>query len=58
MADRSASTRWAFRRDFGRTRVLVVDSRAARCSTTATATSSREEWNWIVDRSREEVDTC
>jgi len=58
MADReSASTRWACRRDFGRTRVLVVDSRAARVlDDDHRDLVDEEEWNWIVDRSREEVD--
>jgi hypothetical protein len=57
-ADReSASTRWACRRDFGRTRVLVVDSRAARVlDEDHRDLVDEEEWSWIVDRSREEVD--
>jgi hypothetical protein len=58
MADReSASTRWACRRDFGRTRVLVVDSRAARVlDDDHRDLVDEDEWSWIVDRSREEVD--
>ena len=58
LADReSASTQWACRRDFGRTRVLVVDSRAARVlDDDHRELVDEEEWNWIVDRSREEVD--
>jgi hypothetical protein len=57
-ADReSASTRWACRRDFGRTRVLVVDSRAARVlDDDHRDLVDEDEWSWIVDRSREEVD--
>ena len=58
LADReSASTQWACRRDFGRTRVLVVDSRAARVLDDQHRDMvDEDEWNWIVDRSREEVD--
>src|SRR4051812_12450288 len=58
LADReSAATRWACRRDFGRTRVLVVDSRAARVlDDDHRELIDDEEWRWIVDRSREPVD--
>ncbi len=58
LADReSAATRWACRRDFGRTRVLVVDSRAARVlDDDHRDLVDEEEWAWIVDRSRDEVD--
>jgi hypothetical protein len=58
LADRdSAATQWACRRDFGRTRVLVVDSRAARVlDDDHRDLVDEEEWNWVVDRSREEVD--
>ncbi len=53
----SAATRWACRRDFGRIRVLIVDSRAARVLADGQRTLvDDEEWAWIVDRSREEVD--
>jgi PhoD-like phosphatase len=52
-----AATRWACLRDFGRTRVLVVDSRAARVlERDRRRLVDDEEWAWIVDRSREEVD--
>jgi hypothetical protein len=57
-ADReSASTRWACHRDFGRSRVLVVDSRAAR----VLADGHRDmvggdEWRWLVEKSRAELD--
>ena len=53
MCDReSAACRWAYFRDFGKTRLLVVDSRAAR----VLADDRREmidveEWDWIVDHS-------
>ena len=57
-ADReSAATRWACLRDFGRSRVLVVDSRAARVlDDDHRDMVDEDEWAWIVDRSREEVD--
>jgi hypothetical protein len=57
-ADReSAATRWACLRDFGRSRVLVVDSRAARVlDEDRREMVDEDEWAWIVDRSREEVD--
>ncbi len=57
-ADReSASTRWACRRDFGRSRVLVVDGRAARVLDDDHRDLVDEgEWAWITERSREEVD--
>jgi hypothetical protein len=56
-ADReSAATRWACRRDFGRSRVLVVDSRAARVlDDDHRDLVDDAEWDWIVARSREEV---
>ena len=57
-ADRdSASARWACYRDFGRSRVLVVDSRAAR----VLADGRRDmvddgEWEWIRVHSRGDFD--
>jgi hypothetical protein len=58
MADReSAATRWACMRDFGRSRVLVVDSRAARVlDEEHRQMVDDEEWEWISERSRAEVD--
>jgi hypothetical protein len=53
MCDReSAACRWAYHRDFGDSRLLVLDSRAAR----ALADGRREmvdaeEWDWIVEHS-------
>jgi PhoD-like phosphatase len=58
MADReSAASRWAFHRDFGKTRLVVVDSRAAR----VLADGKRdmvddEEWDWIVEHARGDYD--
>jgi hypothetical protein len=57
-ADReSAASRWAYHRDFGRSRLVVVDSRAAR----VLADGGRdmvdaEEWDWIVDHARGDYD--
>ncbi len=58
MADReSAATRWAFRREFGRSQVLVVDSRAARVlSDDEREMVDDDEWAWIVDHSHDELD--
>ena len=57
-ADReSAATRWACFRDFGRSRVLVVDSRAARVLEEGRREMvDDEEWEWIVERSRGDFD--
>jgi hypothetical protein len=57
-ADReSAASRWAFHRDFGRTRLVVVDSRAAR----VLDDGRREivdpaEWRWIAEHARGDHD--
>ena len=49
----SAASRWAFYRDFGDTRLLVLDSRAARVlSDGRRQMIDDEEWDWIVDHSR------
>ena len=57
-ADReSAASRWACCRDFGRSRVLVVDSRAARVlDEDHRDMVDAEEWAWIGDRSHEALD--
>jgi hypothetical protein len=48
----SAASRWAFHRDFGDTRLLVLDSRAARVlSDGRRQMIDDEEWDWIVDHS-------
>ena len=48
----SAASRWAFYRDFGDTRLLVLDSRAARVlSDGRREMVDDEEWDWIVDHS-------
>jgi PhoD-like phosphatase len=53
----SAATRWACCRDFGRSRVLVVDSRAARVlDDDHRDMVDQDEWAWIADRGHEAVD--
>ena len=53
----SASSRWAYYRDFGRSRVLVIDSRAARVLTEGRRDMIDEgEWSWIVEHCRGEFD--
>jgi PhoD-like phosphatase len=48
----SAASRWAFYRDFGDTRLLVLDSRAARVlSDGRRQMIDDDEWDWIVDHS-------
>src|SRR5262249_55448238 len=58
MADReTASSRWAFHRDFGRTRLLVVDSRAARVLGQGSRDMVDEgEGEWIVEHARGSFD--
>jgi len=48
----SAASRWAFYRDFGDTRLLVLDSRAARVlSDGRRQMIDDEEWDWVVEHS-------
>jgi hypothetical protein len=48
----SAASRWAFYRDFGDTRLLVLDSRAARVlSDRRRQMIDDDEWDWVVDHS-------
>ena len=58
MADReSAASRWAFHRDFGKTRLVVVDSRAARVLADGRRDMvDAEEWDWIVEHARGDYD--
>jgi hypothetical protein len=49
----SAASRWAFYRDFGDTRLLVLDSRAARVlSNERRQMIDDDEWDWVVEHSR------
>jgi hypothetical protein len=51
-ARESAAGRWAYYRDFGDTRLLVLDSRAARVlSDGRRQMIDGEEWDWIVEHS-------
>jgi hypothetical protein len=53
----SAASRWACCRDFGRSRVLVVDSRAARVlDDDHRDMVDAAEWAWISDRGHEALD--
>jgi hypothetical protein len=53
----SAASRWAFYRDFGDTRLLVVDSRAARVlSDEQREMIDEEEWDWLIEHSLGEFD--
>lgn len=58
MCDReSAASRWAYYRDFGESRLLVIDSRAARVLDGGRRQMiDEEEWDWLVDHSRGEFD--
>lgn len=53
----TASCRWAYRRDFGGSRVLVLDSRAARVLRGGRREMiDEEEWRWIVESTRGRFD--
>jgi hypothetical protein len=53
----SAASRWAFHRDFGNTRLLVVDSRAARVlGDEQREMIDDEEWDWLIEHSLGELD--
>jgi PhoD-like phosphatase len=48
-----ASSRFAFHRDFGRSRLVVIDSRAARLLAEGHRDMvDEEEWQWIADHAR------
>ena len=53
----SAASRWAYFRDFGRSRLLVIDSRAARVLMDGRREMiDEEEWDWIGDHARGSFD--
>jgi hypothetical protein len=53
----SAASRWAYYRDFGRSRLLVIDSRAARVLTDGHRDMvDAAEWEWIVEHARGSFD--
>jgi len=58
MCDReSAESRWAYYRDFGRSRLLVIDSRAARVLVNGRRDMiDPGEWDWIVEHAHGSFD--
>jgi hypothetical protein len=53
----SAASRWAYYRDFGRSRVLVIDSRAARVLVDGHRDMvDAAEWDWIVEHAHGSFD--
>jgi len=53
----SAAARWAYYRDFGRSRLLVIDSRAARVVVEGRRDMvDAEEWEWIAEHARGSFD--
>jgi PhoD-like phosphatase len=53
----NAHSRWAYYRDFGDSRLIVLDSRAARVlDEQRREMIDEEEWDWIVDHARGEFD--
>jgi len=51
------STRWSFRRDVGRTRLLVVDSRAGRVLDAGRRDMlDADEWSWLEENLRPQAD--
>jgi hypothetical protein len=53
----SAASRWAYYRDFGRSRLLVIDSRAARVLADGRRDMvDSEEWDWIAEHSHGSFD--
>ena len=57
-ADRdTTANRFAFHRDFGRTRLIVIDTRAARVLTNGRRDIvDADEWQWIADKTRGDFD--
>ncbi|ADB54093.1 alkaline phosphatase D family protein [Conexibacter woesei] len=53
-----AGTRWSFRRDYGRTRLVVLDSRAGRIVTDDSRRQmlSDEQWEWVGEQLTGDVD--
>jgi PhoD-like phosphatase len=58
MCDReSAASRWAYYRDFGRSRLLVIDSRAARVLIDGRRDMiDADEWDWIMQHAHGSFD--
>ena len=52
-----ASSRWTYHRDFGRSRLLMLDSRAARIVVEGRRQMmAQEEWDWIVEHAHGSFD--
>ena len=52
-----ASSRWTYYRDFGRSRLLVLDSRAARIVVEGRRQMmAKDEWDWIVEHAHGSFD--
>jgi phosphodiesterase/alkaline phosphatase D-like protein len=52
-----ASSRWSYYRDFGRSRLLVIDSRAARIVAEGRRQMmAQDEWDWIVEHAHGSFD--
>jgi PhoD-like phosphatase len=52
----TAGTRFSYCRDFGRTRLLVMDSRAGRVLDGTRQMLDDEEWQWVVDHATGDFD--
>ncbi|MDP8942624.1 MAG: alkaline phosphatase family protein [Actinomycetota bacterium] len=56
-ADRDVeSMRWSFHRDFGRTRLIMMDSRGGRVLDGTRKMVDDEEWEWIVEHASGDFD--
>jgi hypothetical protein len=57
-ADEVAATRWSFHRDFGRTRLIVLDSRAGRIvdHDDRRQMLSDEQWQWVHEKMQGDFD--
>jgi PhoD-like phosphatase len=54
--DSTTGTRFTYHRDFGRTRLIMMDSRAGRVLGGTREMVDDEEWAWIVDRATGDFD--
>lgn len=52
----TVGARWSYRRDLGRTRLLVLDSRNGRVLDDERTMLDDEEWSWVVDQAAGEYD--
>ncbi len=55
-ADGHKGTRWSYRRDFGRTRLLVIDTRCGRILQDRRAMVGDNEFDWIAEQAAADVD--